>query len=507
MKKIFFFFAIALISFVNQSCNPESVISSDSSSSESTSSQIELTSDYDWNSTTEVTIALNGTTASTSSSDVTINGSTVTINKSGNYLLSGSLTNGQIIVDADSGIVKIKLAGVTLTNSSTSPFYIKKSDKTIIFLQESTTNSITDASNYSNTDEPNAALFSNSHLAITGTGSLSVKGNYNDGISSDDEVIINNGVISVTAKDDAIRGKNYLRITGGTITAIATSGHALKSDNETEAGYGYVLVDGGTLTLTSSSKDGIHAVKRVLINGGTTTITASASQGLKSDSLVAISGGSTTISQSKEGIESPYIRMIDGSIYINASDDGFNASKGNGGENNDGSLLSIEGGYSVVYAVGDGLDSNGSITMSGGTVVVHGPSQQPEVAIDYNGTFNLSSGFLIASGTNSNMTQGASTSSSQYSLKITSSSSIAAGTLFHIQDASGNDLATFKPAKAYAAIIFSSSSLTKGSTYYIYTGGSCTGTLTDGLYSGGTYSGGTLKKSFTVSSSVTSVTF
>jgi len=92
-------------------------------------------------------------------------------------------------------------------------------------------------------------------------------------------------------------------------------------------------------------------------------------------------------------------------------------------------------------------------------------------------------------------------------LKITTNSSVSASTLFHIQDASGNDIATFKPARAYASVIFSSSLLTKGSSYSIYTGGSYTGTLKDGLYSGGTYNGGTLKKTFTISGSVTAVTF
>jgi hypothetical protein len=193
-------------------------------------------------------------------------------------------------------------------------------------------------------------------------------------------------------------------------------------------------------------------------------------------------------------------------VSIISSDDCFNASKGNGGEENDGSLLTINGGNIVVNTTsGDGLDSNGSIAITSGTIVAHGPQSSPEVGMDYNGTCNISGGTLVISGTNSNMTQGPSTSSSQYSVRIMLTSSKSASTLFHIQDASTNDIITFQPVRSYYSIIFSSSSLKNGSTYYIYTGGTSTGTNTNGLYSGGTYSGGTLYSSFTISGSLTTV--
>jgi hypothetical protein len=100
-----------------------------------------------------------------------------------------------------------------------------------------------------------------------------------------------------------------------------------------------------------------------------------------------------------------------------------------------------------------------------------------------------------------------SNSTDQYCLKITSNQTLSSSTLFHIQDASGNNIMTFQPVRNYRSIIFSSSALQNGATYSIYTGGSCSGTNTDGLYSGGTYSGGTLKKTFTISGIITSVNF
>jgi len=92
---------------------------------------------------------------------------------------------------------------------------------------------------------------------------------------------------------------------------------------------------------------------------------------------------------------------------------------------------------------GDGLDSNGNILFTGGTTIVHGPPSSPEVGMDYNGTCNMNGGFLVISGTNSNMTQAPSNSSVQYCLKIKSNQMLTSSTLFHIQDASAGNILTF----------------------------------------------------------------
>lgn len=146
--------------------------------------------------------------------------------------------------------------------------------------------------------------------------------------------------------------------------------------------------------------------------------------------------------------------------------------------------------------------------MTGGTVIVHGPVSNPEVGTDYNGSFNISGGFLVITGPNSgNMIEATSTSSEQYAVKASSNSQIPANTLFHIQDEDGNNLVTFQPVRNCYYIVFSSSELKNGSYYYIYTGGTSTGVNTNGLYSEGEYSGGTLRKSFSISAKVTNVPF
>jgi trimeric autotransporter adhesin len=207
-------------------------------------------------------------------------------------------------------------------------------------------------------------------------------------------------------------------------------------------------------------------------------------------------------------VEAPIIALYGGNVGVVSSDDALNATKGNGGESNDGSMLTF-GGSTVTLSstAGDPIDSNGSAVMTGGIVIVHGPQSQPEVAIDVNGTFNISGGMLIASGPNSgNMIEGTSTSSSQYAVLIKIISNVSAGTLFNIQNSSGTSLVTFAPVRNAYYFVFSSSGLLSGSAYKVYTGGSCSGaTVTNGLHTGGTYSGGTQKGSFTVSGKLTTV--
>jgi len=518
MKQFILFSVIILSLSAITSCDPESILDE---SDISGGYKYESADDYAWSDSLQETITLNGTSATTTSSKVTISGSTVTITDGGYYILSGTLTNGQIVINSDSGIVRIKLNSVTLSNSTTSPFYIKSSKKTVIFLENGTSNIINDANTYNSTEEPNAAIFSNGFLSITGDGGLTVKGNCYDGIASDDELIINSGTISVTAKDDALRGKDFLKINGGTLTATSTSGHALKSDDTETKGYGYILINGGTLNLTSSAADGLHATKRVIVNDGKLTINATASQGLNADSIVNINGGTITVNSSREGIESYNITVTGGTTILNATNDAINATAGTvsgGTESNDKSSLNVTGGILIANCSnGDGIDSNGNVYISGGTTIANGPQSGVEEGADVNGSFIMTKGIFISAGSNSNMTKSMSTTSTQPNLYIKSGSAISSSTLLHIEDASGTEIMTYKPKNGGYYFLFSSEALTKGSSYKIYTGGSYTGgsftggTSGYGLYTGGTYSttGGTLKKTATLSSSstVNTITF
>lgn len=471
----------------------------------------ETSSDYTYETSSAIAIVLNGNSVSTNSANVSASGSTVKITAAGTYLISGSLTNGQLIIDAKEAVVKIILNGVSVSNSSTSPFYIKNSEKTILILADNTTNTFTDAAPYSATGEPNATIFSNCDFTIYGTGTLNVNGKYADGISSDDGLIIKNGTINVSAVDDAIRGKDYLIVHDGTITASGTTGNGLKSDYTADDKFGYVSIDKGTFTLSSSSKDGIHASKKVIINGGDFTISSNSSQGINAAASFTLNGGNVAITKSIEGIESGNITIKDGTLSIVSSDDALNATNGLANkEANDGSSLNIYGGTVYINTSrGDGIDSNGNFTITAGTVVVHGPQSQPEVGLDVNGTSTISGGIIMISGPNSgNMIETFSASSSQNSILVKFSSTKSANSIFHLEDSDGNDLLTFAPSRSYSYIIFSSPKLSKGVSYAVYNGGSSSGENTNGYYTNGTYSSGTKLNNISLSNSgtVTTVT-
>ncbi|MFV0377664.1 MAG: carbohydrate-binding domain-containing protein [Mangrovibacterium sp.] len=523
----------------------------------------EESGDYTWDGASATGIILNTTSITVSGSGASASGTTATISAAGTYLVSGTLTNGKLIVDTeDADAVKVVLNGATITCSDYAPISVASAEKVIVILADGTTNTLTDGSSYtlaSGEDEPNAALFSKADLSVSGNGSLVIDANYNDGIASKDGLIIASGTISINAVDDGIRGKDYLIVESGTI-GITAGGDGLKSDNDEDDTKGYISVVSGTITVTStndalqaetdlliadgtfkltsgggssktvSSTESAKALKSgvtTVIDGGTFTISAAddaihtdgeatinsgtfaistADDAIHAESTANVNGGTITISKCYEGIESATINITDGDITITSSDDAINASKGSGGESNDGSLLKISGGYLAMYCTGDGLDSNGSITVTGGTIIEHGPTSSPEVAMDYNGTCLFNGGTIALASINSSMNQTPSTTSTQNTVQIRFSSSQSANSIFRIQDASGNEIVTLKPSKTYSAITFSSSGLAKGSTYYVYTGGSYSGgTSTGGLLSGGTYSGGTQYTNFSVSSSVTTV--
>src|SRR5690606_14505314 len=116
----------------------------------------------------------------------------------------------------------------------------------------------------------NAAIDARADLTISGSGSLSVHGNGNDGISSTDDLVILSGDLTVTAADDALRGKDALVVEGGALELAAGSGDGLKSDQEEDETRGYILVTGGDIDITAGD-DGVQAQTDTVITGGTLT--------------------------------------------------------------------------------------------------------------------------------------------------------------------------------------------------------------------------------------------
>ncbi len=410
--------AIALILMVFYSCEKD-VETENYLATNNDGSLKATTDDESWDESTEVTITLSGSSITSTSSSVTIEESIATITEAGNYYISGSLTDGQIYVNSkEDGIVRLILGGVNISCSDNAPVYIKNAEKAMIYLASGSTNTISDGSTYSSDEEDaNAAIFSKEDLTIFGDGSLTVYANYADGITSKDGLTITNGTINVTSVDDGIRGKDYLYIEYGDIT-INADGDGFKSDNEDDSTVGYITIEDGSFDI-SSDADGIQAESDLNINGGTISINATddainatnsvnvnggdltisaGDDGIHAENEVILEDATITINSAVEGIEGGYITVNSGTIIVNATDDGFNATQGTGSMNSDGSQLIVNGGTITVNMSGndvDAMDSNGDAYINAGTLYLNYPTGGMNEAIDVNGTCTINSAATV----------------------------------------------------------------------------------------------------------------
>ncbi|WP_406636160.1 carbohydrate-binding domain-containing protein [Pseudarthrobacter quantipunctorum] len=418
--------------------------------------------DLTWDAAAEVAVTLaDGASAAaggTSSDAVKVDGDTVTITAAGTYRLSGSLSDGQVVVAAgEEDVVRIILGGAAITSSTGSPFVVQGANEAIVYLEDGSSNSLGDASTYADqgTDAPNAALYSMADLTVAGTGSLTVDGNFNDGISSKDGLVLAAGTVTVDAADDGIVGKDYAVLLDGAYQVTAGD-DGFKSDNGEDEGRGWVLINGGTLNV-SAGDDGIKAFNTLTIAAGT-----------------------ATVEESEEGLEAQHIIVSGGTATVTANDDGVNASGGStssggmGGEMAVGDYtVDISGGLLTINSEGDGLDSNGNASISGGTVVVNGPTNNGNGALDVNGELAVTGGTVAAAGS-AGMVVTPGASSTQSGVQVTLESSVPAGTVVQIADSYGNVVAAFVTTKATASLVFSSAAINDGEEYAVYTGGTAT---------------------------------
>ncbi|MBU4438320.1 MAG: carbohydrate-binding domain-containing protein [Firmicutes bacterium] len=397
----------------------------------------DLAATYD--DSTAVKVTLDGSTIQVTGDGATASNGVLTITKEGTYVVAGNLTDGQIVVAAaDTDKVQIVLNGVTINCADNAPIYVKSANKVFVTLNKDTINTLTDSAAYVQTDENtvDAVIFSKADLTINGGGTLNITTNYNHGIVSKDDLVITGGTYNITSANDALNGKNSVKIKDGTITINSSAGKGITSKNADDTTNGYVYICGGTITVKNST----------------------------------------------EGIEGTAIVVEGGNINLTSSDDGFNGAsasaaetdtggKGGGGamENDANVYVSISGGTIHVNASGDGLDSNGSLYISGGTVNVSGPTNSGNGALDYNGTADISGGTVVVAGS-TGMAQSFSESSTQASLLYNLTSTCAAGTEIKLTDASGKTVVSFTPDKTYQSVVISSPELVQGSTYTLTCG-------------------------------------
>lgn len=372
-----------------------------------------------------------------------------------------------------------------------------------------------------------------------------------DGIqSTNDEdaakgfVDIQGGALHITAGADGIQAETTLRVADAEVVVTAGGGStfapnqaaassfaaptaAEMNDAATSAIFaasaasssakglkaaGSVFVEGGVIRIDSAD-DALHAHDAICVSAGDLELT-SGDDGLHADATIEITGGSIDVTGSYEGIEAAVITIAGGDIHVTADDDGLNVAGGNDGSAaagprgadafmvNENNRLYIDGGYVAIEAGGDGVDCNGRVFMTGGTVIVHGPTEDMNGALDYLGDFAVSGGFLVAAGS-AGMAEAPSDSSSVCSLMINFDQPQAAGTLICVQTEEGGQVLCFAPGKQYQSVVLCSADLVEGTTYKVYLGGSCEGEAVDGLYAAGVYTPGTEYAAVTLSGMVT----
>lgn len=365
---------------------------------------------------------------------------------------------------------------------------------------------------------------------IIAAGTLDIRAQ-NVGLNGKDCVKISDGNITIDAGSDGVRSDNaedtdrgYVYIEGGTLVINAGNDGiqaetALKADNATvtiKAGAGSeqslsysdasykglkagsdILLSGGTYSI-SSQDDCIHSNNTVSIADGIFTL-ASGDDGIHADTDLSVSGGDITISKSYEGLEGSRILISGGNIDITSSDDGLNAAGGNdssgmgnrpgmGGFSSSTGEIEISGGYTLVNASGDGIDSNGTFTVTGGVTLVSGPTNSGNGAFDYDGSATVTGGVLVALGS-SGMAQGFSAAENQGAI-FCSFDAQDGETAFTVCDEDGKAVVSFTPAKAYNSAVVTAPGIQEGESYTLLAGGEVTGADKNGYAENAAVSGG-----------------
>ncbi|MCR5322438.1 MAG: carbohydrate-binding domain-containing protein [Lachnospiraceae bacterium] len=542
-------------------------------------------------------ITLNGNTASVSGSGAYFLDGDLYIVQAGYYVISGELNDGSIIVDAFSkSRVWVMLNGVTVTASNDAAFRVNQAKKVFLTLADGTVNTFSDGKELSESalaDGTNACIFTHDNLTINGSGTLNVNGNYKNGITAKDNLVIAGGNIVVNAVGDGIKVNEKLKIRDAVIdiaaeddgivmNAVNSSGQSTDNadsssaatdiDLDDDGSDGYMYMMSGTVCIVSKD-DAVNSACDVTIDGGTLEI-AAADDAIHSDTNVYINGGTILINECYEGIEALTVTMTDGDVTIYPSDDGINANGGSGdafgmggtaggafgmgggsggnfgagfggnsgnnsdtassedgsgsdrptppdwnsssdgagfasgsgegfpgengmsdmtgNQNSDGtsvaqnntstssaldSAITISGGkLTIINLKGkdcDGLDSNGSIYISGGDIRISLPGSGTNAAIDYgsesNGVCVITGGTVVACG-GSEMIESFDETSAQCSILYYLTDSAKAGSTLSLADAAGNVLIEYEVPGTYTSVNISCPEMKIGETYTLTVG-------------------------------------
>ena len=432
-----------------------------------------------------IDITLSGTSASCSADGVTVSGSQVIISTEGIYRLSGTLDDGQIVINAaDTDKVQLVLDGVTIHSATSAAIYALEADKVFVTLADGSENTLSNGGSYVAIDENNidAVIFSKTDLTLNGSGSLTIQAQAGHGVVSKDELVVTGGSYTVTSASHGMTGKDSVAIAGGvfTITSgkdgihaentedttlgalyIAGGSYTIHAQGDAISASGALQIDGGAFELTTGegsasvemstddsfapgrpgtavpqetssteedtvSQKGIKGESTYTINGGTFTIDSaddclhaggamviaagefnlsSGDDAVHCDDALTIQSGTFTIPYCYEGIEGLTITVEGGTFDITSHDDGLNAaggadSSGFGGfggrpqdtfASSSDSFITINGGTFTIVSGGDSVDSNGDLTINGGTLDLT-CNGSGDTALDCDGTYTNNGG-------------------------------------------------------------------------------------------------------------------
>ncbi|ULQ59512.1 carbohydrate-binding domain-containing protein [Brucepastera parasyntrophica] len=479
-----------------------------------------------WTTYTDIALA-DGATVITGTG-ATVAGDLITISDPGTYMLSGTLTDGQVHVNDVGDNVYLILNGANITCSNSAPLAIFGSKKKVVTLAPGTTNYLTDGSVYtvfynSKNDEPNGTLFAKKALTINGTGTLYVNGNFNNGISCKDNLVILNATVIASSPNNALKGNDSIIIKDADVT-LTSDADGMKSDSDDD-GLGYVYIDNSSVTITAVN-DGIDAFRSVRIAGGVFDITTGGGSNavhadddsrkaiksdmdmlieggtfninayedaLRSKGSMVLSGGTMNLSSANAAVRAEDLLLIDGAdITITKSTGGFRAKKivmndgdaniissgygiYNTGANvadpeNTTSFTVISGGDVSVNAVQESFYSPGVLQIAGGKVSVHAPVDPADEPLSVAGLV-INGGTLAAPGPEGNVIIPAK-NSEQPSVLVTFNTAVNAGDVLELKNAGGTTLVNYTAARAYNSILISELQLVSGSSYSIALNGS-----------------------------------
>lgn len=506
-----------------------------------------------------IAITLNGTSASCDSKFVTVSGSKVTIRGGGTYVISGTLNNGAIIVNAQkSDEVTLILYGANINCDENAPIQIHEGKKVILTASKGTENTISNGGYFPTNTGTNidGAVFSMQDLTINGSGRLNIVSPAGHGIVCKDNLVIagsicniqselhgidandslrfadatltidsgkdgihvensedtslgflyiSSGTITAKSQGDGISASAYAQISGGTIN-LTTGGGSQNGANHGSQGMpgrltratddvsskgiktgGNLTIAGGDLTINSSD-DAIHSNASAEISGGTYNI-STGDDAFHADADLTISNGNILVSESYEGLEAINIVVSGGTVKMTCQDDGINAAGGNdesGGGGMDGGMFPgrpgtpghasagngsvlISGGEMNIKSSGDGIDANGTLSITGGHTVICGPTRGDTATLDYDKTGTISGGTFIGTGAAGMLAQTFSGSENQGYLSV-SVTTQSAGTTITLTDSQGNVILTHQPELEFAVIILSCPQMKSGETYTLSVG-------------------------------------